>query len=285
MTGDDPGHASAVAETLAQATDEELEAAGIDSDRLASIKDGWRDARKKRTWVEFRGPYTEPDVVKTLEGDYEVDEEYIDAHGGYVIIKGVNGELYPCGLDIFKETYDVPHDELEPAVDDVFFDEVADIEAPKGPLKGEHTLAVVHDNGELTPVAPNVDDDHVGREADDTEVADQILREALLEESNSDPDVADVIDERYTTAVADGSDIMGTLHLEGQEFGAGVLIDVQRLRELVDVFEREFDEDQRHGYLSFVKHEQDKPILTALRPTGYDQDAAVLVGPNGGNHD
>jgi len=71
------------------------------------MSDTWTPARKKPVEVEFRGPYTDPQVVETIEGDFEVDEEYIEEHGGYVIIKGVEGEVYPCGLDIFEATYSV----------------------------------------------------------------------------------------------------------------------------------------------------------------------------------
>lgn len=38
--------------------------------------------------------------VKTLEGDHHVSV-------GDYIIKGVQGELYPCKPDIFKETYEI----------------------------------------------------------------------------------------------------------------------------------------------------------------------------------
>ena len=38
-------------------------------------------------------------VIHTLEGDME-------ASIGDYIIKGVNGEFYPCKLDIFDKTYD-----------------------------------------------------------------------------------------------------------------------------------------------------------------------------------
>lgn len=38
-------------------------------------------------------------IIKTLEGDMHVSV------GDYVI-KGVNGEFYPCKPDIFKQTYD-----------------------------------------------------------------------------------------------------------------------------------------------------------------------------------
>lgn len=68
--------------------------------------DNWRKARKKPVEVEFRGPYTDTDTIETIEGDFEVDEDYIEEHDGYVIIRGVEGEEYPCGLDIFRDTYE-----------------------------------------------------------------------------------------------------------------------------------------------------------------------------------
>jgi len=38
-------------------------------------------------------------LIETLEGDMK-------ATSGDYIIKGVNGEFYPCKPDIFKKTYD-----------------------------------------------------------------------------------------------------------------------------------------------------------------------------------
>lgn len=38
--------------------------------------------------------------IKTLEGDMQVNE-------GDYIIKGVQGEFYPCKPDIFEQTYEV----------------------------------------------------------------------------------------------------------------------------------------------------------------------------------
>ncbi|HAK43702.1 MAG TPA: hypothetical protein DCM59_14615 [Clostridium sp.] len=38
--------------------------------------------------------------IKTLEGEHIVSE-------GDYIIKGVNGEFYPCKPDIFKKTYEI----------------------------------------------------------------------------------------------------------------------------------------------------------------------------------
>lgn len=70
----------------------------------------WQSARKKPVTVEFTGPYYDTDTIETIEGDFEVDQDYIDEHDGYVIIRGVEDELYPCGYDIFCETYEVVDD-------------------------------------------------------------------------------------------------------------------------------------------------------------------------------
>lgn len=45
--------------------------------------------------------------IRTLEGDME-------AHEGDYIIKGVQGELYPCKEDIFKETYELAEEAVKP---------------------------------------------------------------------------------------------------------------------------------------------------------------------------
>jgi hypothetical protein len=68
----------------------------------------WRAAEKKPVGVSFRGPYYDTDEIETIEGDYEIDEEYLEEHEGYVIIEGVQGEKYPCALDIFREAYRLP---------------------------------------------------------------------------------------------------------------------------------------------------------------------------------
>lgn len=48
-------------------------------------------------------------LIRTLEGDMEVSD-------GDFIIKGVNGEFYPCKPDIFQKTYDIiPDAEWKPA--------------------------------------------------------------------------------------------------------------------------------------------------------------------------
>ena len=70
----------------------------------------WRTVRKKPVEVEARGPYDDPTVVETLEGDFEVDEDY--AAQGFYIVRGVEGEEYPCRSDIFHDTY-----ETEPEIE------------------------------------------------------------------------------------------------------------------------------------------------------------------------
>lgn len=70
----------------------------------------WREVQKKPVTVEWAGPFYLPDTVETLEGDFEVNEEY--ATHGYVIIRGVEGEKYPCRLDIFLDTYQVTEEDL-----------------------------------------------------------------------------------------------------------------------------------------------------------------------------
>lgn len=67
----------------------------------------WYPVRKRPVEVEARGPYYDPQVVETIEGDFEVSESYVRSHGGYYLIRGVEGEIYPCGADIFRETYEI----------------------------------------------------------------------------------------------------------------------------------------------------------------------------------
>ena len=67
--------------------------------------DEWYPATKKPVEVDVRGPYHDPTVVETLEGDFEVDQQYIEDHDGYYIIRGVEDELYPIGADVFEKTY------------------------------------------------------------------------------------------------------------------------------------------------------------------------------------
>lgn len=71
----------------------------------------WKRAVKRPVYVEFAGPFHTTDVIETIEGDFEVDQEYLDEHGGYVIIRGIQGEIYPCALDVFVETYAMEGDD------------------------------------------------------------------------------------------------------------------------------------------------------------------------------
>lgn len=72
---------------------------------MTDPRDEWRKAEKRPVQIEYRGPYYTKDEIETIEGDFEIDEAYLDEHEGYVIIKGVQGEIYPCALDVFRETY------------------------------------------------------------------------------------------------------------------------------------------------------------------------------------
>lgn len=45
-------------------------------------------------------------VIQTLESNKAIGTKHASTIGDY-IIKGVQGEFYPCKPDIFKETYEV----------------------------------------------------------------------------------------------------------------------------------------------------------------------------------
>lgn len=66
----------------------------IDPERLV-----WEDAKKKPVVVQAT-PMPAPFEVDTLEGTMSGD-------AGDVLIRGVEGELYPCDADIFYQTYEV----------------------------------------------------------------------------------------------------------------------------------------------------------------------------------
>jgi hypothetical protein len=51
-------------------------------------------------FTEDKCYFQEGMFIKTLEGD-------MFAHVGDYIIKGVQGEFYPCKPDIFEETYEI----------------------------------------------------------------------------------------------------------------------------------------------------------------------------------
>ena len=58
---------------------------------------------RKMTFFSFRNPGECYAEIHTLEGD-------MVANIGDWIIKGVNGEIYPCKDDIFRKTYDIIED-------------------------------------------------------------------------------------------------------------------------------------------------------------------------------
>lgn len=70
--------------------------------------DEWFEARKRPVAVEARGPFEDERIVDTIEGNFEIDDEYLEEHGAYYLVRGVEGEVYPCAADIFEETYEVP---------------------------------------------------------------------------------------------------------------------------------------------------------------------------------
>lgn len=77
----------------------------MSSDDIGADCDEWHQAKKRPIVVDYRGPYTDTSVIDTIEGDFDIDQEYINDHDGFVIIRGVEDEIYPCGFDIFRETY------------------------------------------------------------------------------------------------------------------------------------------------------------------------------------
>ena len=66
----------------------------IDPDVLS-----WNAARKKPVTVQAT-PMPAPFTVETPEGTMEGDE-------GDVLIRGVEGELYPCDASVFAQTYEL----------------------------------------------------------------------------------------------------------------------------------------------------------------------------------
>lgn len=74
-----------------------IEAIQYTGDNFDEIKELTKDSPTNRE-VLLR-PASEKLVIRTLEGDMEADK-------GDFIIKGVQGEFYPCKLDIFEATYE-----------------------------------------------------------------------------------------------------------------------------------------------------------------------------------
>jgi len=69
----------------------------------------WNKARKKPVVIEYREVKGEKEELDTLEGKVTAyaDDDFV--------LRGVDGEVYPCKKDVFWQTYkEVPKDtELE----------------------------------------------------------------------------------------------------------------------------------------------------------------------------
>ena len=72
------------------------------------IKTGKIDETKFKKYVK------KPVMVEAYQTDEEVEIETLEgtmtANKGDYIIKGIQGELYPCKPDIFNQTYDIKLD-------------------------------------------------------------------------------------------------------------------------------------------------------------------------------
>ena len=72
------------------------------------IKIGKIDENKFKKYVK------KPVTIEAYQTDEEVEiktlEGTMTANKGDYIIKGIQGELYPCKPDIFKQTYDIKLD-------------------------------------------------------------------------------------------------------------------------------------------------------------------------------
>lgn len=63
----------------------------------------WRKCRKRPVVVEFR-PGIVGEEIHTREG-------VLRAQDGDLVIRGIEGEVYPIGREIFERTYEVIDDE------------------------------------------------------------------------------------------------------------------------------------------------------------------------------
>jgi hypothetical protein len=74
-----------------------IEATQLINNELRSLDDiSFSDCRDWRTGRDEKGLYV---IIPTLEGDMRADNNDW-------IIKGVQGEYYPCKPDIFEKTYE-----------------------------------------------------------------------------------------------------------------------------------------------------------------------------------
>jgi len=61
----------------------------------------WKKCRKKPIVVEFREVRGEKETIETREGILTANRDKD------LIIRGLRGEIYPIGKDIFRKSYDV----------------------------------------------------------------------------------------------------------------------------------------------------------------------------------
>lgn len=71
----------------------------VDRGEVDAANLAWNTARKRPVEVDAT-PMPAPFVVETPEGTMHGDAED-------VLIRGINGELYPCDSAVFAETYDL----------------------------------------------------------------------------------------------------------------------------------------------------------------------------------
>ena len=64
----------------------------------------WRKARKLPKVIEFREVKGSEEELNTLEGKVTA---YADRD---FVVRGVDGEVYPCKKDIFRKTYELDVD-------------------------------------------------------------------------------------------------------------------------------------------------------------------------------
>ena len=80
----------------------------IEAVQWHGIPDDWGPEHELHGVLTFEPPADDPCVlIKTLEGDMEVIP-------GDWIIKGVEGEFYPCKPHIFEQTYEQVGDAVQP---------------------------------------------------------------------------------------------------------------------------------------------------------------------------
>lgn len=84
-----------------------IEAFCLNSRGLVAEDWFWEAVSKNEIVTYYFGKFHHEDAycdIKTLEGTMR-------AHTGDYIIKGVNGEIYPCKADIFEKTYELVESE------------------------------------------------------------------------------------------------------------------------------------------------------------------------------